>query len=273
MLAATGVDEARCEPPKIKLLDGVPAGDLQDVDVLYEQAGVNGNLSRCLEKLNEMYMASTDKAEMVDLCWRLARANYNLVYSKDSGDQEVCGTQEQKKELAMDALKYARQALEVAPNDYRSHYWCGIAIQAVGEFEGTKYTITHLNDIRSHFEQAVRLNPKDGMCFYCIGMWCFELADLGWMQRQIASTIFATPPQSSFEEALKYFQRAEQVQPEFWNKNALMIAKTYEKLGDYAKAVEWCEYTTRRLVINPDDEAILKQAREVLARVEKKVKK
>lgn len=258
---------ALCEPPKIELLDGVAAGDLQDVDVLYEQRGVNGNLSRCLERLTEMYTRSTDTAEKADLCWRLARACYNLVYSKDSGDQAVCGTKEQREELAHDSLKYAQEALKVAPQDFRSHYWCGIAIQAIGEFEGHKYTITHLNEMREFFETAAKYNPRDGMSYYCLGQWCYELAELTWWQRTLVTTMYATPPTSSYEEALKYFQRAEEVQPEFWNKNALMLAKTYEKIGDKAKAAEWADYTTRRLVINPEDEEIVKQARELLARV------
>lgn len=29
---------------------------------------------------------------------------------------------------------------------------------------------------------------------------CFEVASVGWMTRQIAQAIFATPPKSSFDE-------------------------------------------------------------------------
>lgn len=37
-----------------------------------------------------------------------------------------------------------------------------------------------------------------------------------WYQRKIASMIFTTPPTSTFEEALEYFNKAEEVEPRFY---------------------------------------------------------
>lgn len=37
-----------------------------------------------------------------------------------------------------------------------------------------------------------------------------------WYQRKIASTVFAAPPISSYEEALEYFIRAEETEPRFY---------------------------------------------------------
>lgn len=51
------------------------------------------------------------------------------------------------------------------------------------------------------------------------------------LYRKLVETLFSTPPESSFEEALQYFLKAEKAEPGFWNKNALMIAKSYEKIG------------------------------------------
>jgi len=255
---------AACEPIKgLIMLDGVAQGDLQSIDEFYEQRGVNGNLSRCLEKLRELYERAETQAEKADLCWRLARACYKLLSSTDPQDQSHIATKELQKQLAHDALKYAQEASKVAPNDFRSHYWCGICIQSVGDFEGTRYTIKHLREIRDHFENAVELNPKDGTSRYCIGAWCYSLADLGYFSRQIASVLYATPPTATFEEALEHFLKAEEVEPEFWNKNCLMIAKCYEKLGNRDKAFEWAEIASRRLVLNPEDEAVAQEARQM----------
>ena len=51
------------------------------------------------------------------------------------------------------------------------------------------------------------------------------------LHRKIVETVFSTPPHSSFEEALQYFLLAEEAEPGFWNKNVLMIAKSYAKMG------------------------------------------
>jgi len=37
-----------------------------------------------------------------------------------------------------------------------------------------------------------------------------------WYQRKVASAVFATPPISSFDEALIYFLKAEEVDPNFY---------------------------------------------------------
>ncbi len=37
------------------------------------------------------------------------------------------------------------------------------------------------------------------------GRWCYAVAGISWLERKLAATFFATPPESSYEEALKYF--------------------------------------------------------------------
>lgn len=37
-----------------------------------------------------------------------------------------------------------------------------------------------------------------------------------WLQRKIAATIFVAPPTATFEEALSYFIKAEEVEPRFY---------------------------------------------------------
>ena len=72
--------------------------------------------------------------------------------------------------------------------------------------------------MKAHFEKAVELNPSDGMSHYCLGAWCFGLADLSWIMRNVAAAVFATPPSSTYEEALEHYLRAEKAEPGFWNK-------------------------------------------------------
>ena len=48
------------------------------------------------------------------------------------------------------------------------------------------------------------------------GCRCFSVAEVPWYQQKVASAIFATPPTSTYEEALKYFLRAERIEPNFY---------------------------------------------------------
>lgn len=107
-----------------------PVADLEAADALFESR----SLAACKEKLDAMYAANTSVADKAELCFRLARVCYNLLSSKDPADKALTATKAQRKALAEAALAYAKEAKEVAPNDFRSHYWCGIALQAVGDF-------------------------------------------------------------------------------------------------------------------------------------------
>lgn len=47
---------------------------------------------------------------------------------------------------------------------------------------------------------------------YLIGMWHFEFADMASYTRLAARAIYATPPSSTYEEALDKFEKAELLQ-------------------------------------------------------------
>ncbi|PNI84816.1 RMDN1 isoform 1, partial [Pan troglodytes] len=68
---------------------------------------------------------------------------------------------------------------------------------------------------------------------------CYTFAEMPWYQRRIAKMLFATPPSSTYEKALGYFHRAEQVDPNFYSKNLLLLGKTYLKLHNKKLAAFW----------------------------------
>lgn len=99
------------------------------------------------------------------------------------------------------------------------------------------------------FQRAIELNPKDATTLYMLGTWCYQVSELTWYQRKIAAAVFGEPPNSTFEEALQYFEKAEQVEPKFYSQNLLMLGKTYLKLQRKDDAREYLkmlsEYPTR----------------------------
>lgn len=62
----------------------------------------------------------------------------------------------------------------------------------------------------------MELNPNDATSIYMLGQYCYNIADMSWVQRKVASTLFAAPPEASFEEALEYFRKAEEAEPNFY---------------------------------------------------------
>merc|ERR1712183_272637 len=58
-------------------------------------------------------------------------------------------------------------------------------------------------------DKAVALDPEDGGTFHFLGRWCWNVAGVSWVERGIASTFFAKPPESTYEEALGYFEKCD----------------------------------------------------------------
>jgi len=167
----------------------------------------------------------------VELSWRLARAYYNL--SEEEKDKDA------KRSSVDTAMAIIEKALNSDQENFAVLKWYGIILNRLSEFQGTAATIENSYKIKDMWERAAALNPKDATTRYLIGEWSFSVADITFVNRQIASALFATPPTSSFDEALRHFMHAEKLSPGFWSKNELMIAKCYVKLEKMEEAKLW----------------------------------
>ncbi|KAL1775954.1 regulator of microtubule dynamics protein 1 [Sigmodon hispidus] len=196
---------------------------LEQADYLYESGET--------EKLYQL-LTQNKESEDAELLWRLARASRDMARLNGTSEEE-------KKVLVYEALEYAKRALEKNASSFAAHKWYAICISDVGDYEGIKVKIANAYIIKKHFEKAIELNPKDATSIHLMGIWCYTFAEMPWYQRRIAKALFANPPSSTYEEALKYFHKAEQVDPNFYSKNLLLLGKTYLKLNNKKLAAFW----------------------------------
>ncbi|XP_058384962.1 regulator of microtubule dynamics protein 1 isoform X4 [Diceros bicornis minor] len=183
---------------------------LEQADYLYESGET--------EKLYQL-LTQYKESEDAELLWRLARASRDTAQLSSTSEEE-------KKLLVYEALEYAKRALEKNESSFAAHKWYAICISDVGDYEGIRAKIANAYTIKEHFEKAIELNPKDATSIHLMGIWCYTFAEMPWYQRRIARMLFATPPSSTYEEALGYFHRAEQ-------------GKTYLKLHNRKLAAFW----------------------------------
>lgn len=188
-----------------------------------------------LNKFEDIYnlLISSKSLKSDEILWRLARATYEKA--------KAAATDAEKKVLYREALDYAEEALSINENNFAVHKWMSILIDYVYGYEGTKARISQSFNVKHHMERACQLNPTDGTSWYLLGYWCFTVANIPWYQRKIAAVVFATPPSSSFEEALGHFLHAEEISPNFYSKNLFMIGKTYKMLGKKEEAKQYLE--------------------------------
>ncbi|KAK9297923.1 hypothetical protein QLX08_008463 [Tetragonisca angustula] len=215
-------------------------------DALYEQ-----------EQYQEIYglLINYKDSEDVEITWRLCRAMYKM--SKTSN--EVDG-----KKLIFDACDLIFEALKIKEDHWSVHKWASILLNSKTLYEGIKAQIKESYNIKKHMLRAIELNPEEPTLMYMLGNWCYQVADLTWYQRKIASVIFGEPPSSSFEEALKYFETAEGIDPNFYSQNLLMLGKTYLKLNQKVQALKYLKMTVEYPAKNEDDRDAKQEAQKLL---------
>ncbi|KAL3315930.1 Regulator of microtubule dynamics protein 1 [Cichlidogyrus casuarinus] len=88
--------------------------------------------------------------------------------------------------------------------------------------------------------KANKLRPQDFSTLHSLGVWHYEVSNLSWANVMLAKAFFAAPPTSTFEEALKCLQEAEDLKPSFFASNTVYLANTYYKLKQKEQAKKYC---------------------------------
>ncbi|VDO16367.1 unnamed protein product [Rodentolepis nana] len=101
------------------------------------------------------------------------------------------------------------------------------------------------------------MDPSNAYCHILKGRWCYEVYNLSWVERQIATRLFATPPSATLEEAKSEFLEAERLAQNQWAVNAIFLARCYYAESNYESAVQWLNSANRILnqaIISTDDD-------------------
>ncbi|XP_014469409.1 PREDICTED: regulator of microtubule dynamics protein 1-like isoform X2 [Dinoponera quadriceps] len=220
---------------------------LHKADALFDQ----GNY----KEIYDILLNHKDSKD-VEILWRLSRAIYKI--SKTASDVEA-------RKLIYEGYDLIHTALGLEKDHFAVHKWMAIFLDSKGTLEGTKAHIKELQNIKRHLLRATELNPADATTFYILGCWCYEISNLTWYQRKIASVIFGEPPFSSFEEALTYFEQAEKADPNFYSHNLLMLGKTYLKLQRNEDAVKYLQKVIAFPAKNDDDQKAKQEAQKILS--------
>jgi len=221
------------------------------------------------EKLHDAknYQATMEKlraAEKIEpnnpvVLWRIARGYF------DFADQQPDNPEVQKQNI-YPGFEYAKRCVELAPEVAGGHQYYAILIGRIGEIEGTKQKITNSYAVREHTLKAIELDPANDSNYHVMGRWNFALADLSWVERQIASVIYATPPKASFEEAVTFFRKAHEIKPNDI-RHRLWLAKSYLKLDRKADAKTVLEQLLKLPATSDSDRAMLKEAQELIKKL------
>jgi tetratricopeptide (TPR) repeat protein len=222
---------------------------LEEVETLRDADNYTGAMA----KLKEAEKMDPDNPEIL---WKIARAYFDLADQNES-DLEL------QKNNIYPGFEYAKRCVEMAPDVAGGHQYYAILIGRIGEIEGTKQKIENSYAVREHTMLAIKLDPENDSNYHVMGRWHFALADLSWVERKIASIIYATPPAASFEKAVEFFSKAHEINPDDI-RHLLWLGKSYAKLGQDDNARKALKQALALPAESDSDRNQQKEAKELL---------
>jgi len=190
----------------------------------------------------------------VEVAWRVARAHHDM--AEEEPDKAV------REQLVRDGLAVAEGALESVPDSGLALKWFAILLGRLGDFLPTKEKVANSYKIKDALVTAAELLPEDASVQTAIGQWCLKVAGISWVERNAAKLLFGSPPESSYEEALGFFEKSHAIRPS--KKAALQAGQACDKLSRGTDAKGWYQIALDLPSAGAADEEIDKQAQAAL---------
>ncbi|XP_023152489.1 regulator of microtubule dynamics protein 2 [Amphiprion ocellaris] len=258
-------EEAESEGGYMTALTDSDSDEPSDAEQRDEEQPVD-KLSVLLERIDRLHQGSeSDKTESLNILleqreefgqnstflWRLIRAYCDV--------HDISCTLEEKKTHAESGKKVGEQAVSLNPRCAECHQWYAIMCGIMAEYETVQNKIKNGYIFKDHLDKAIELKPQDPMSYYLLGRWCYAVAQLSWIERKVAATLFGEPPSATVEDALKNFLKVEEIHPAYSKLNYVFLAKCYKDLGQREKARKMFEAACSMNAVSKEDEEAQKE--------------
>ncbi|VDM44649.1 unnamed protein product [Toxocara canis] len=189
---------------------------------------------------------SNDSLKMnPELLWRLARSCHAVSNTYDDKNPK-------KKAVLFEGRDYAAQAYGLDENNFNALKWHAVLIGSVANLSRTQEKIEQGYIFKEYLDKAIAMQPTEYTLLHMRGRFAFSVANLSWLERKVASTLFAAPPQATLDEALEDFLAVEEIKPGCWIENLFYLVQVLLAKKDKAGAVKYMKIA---LEITPNDDA------------------
>lgn len=97
----------------------------------------------------------------------------------------------------------------------------------------------------------------------------WEVSQLSGWKRRIAKLIYGELPRGTVHDALKKFLLAEEISPNFYSKNLLMIVKCYIELNSRPAAMEFAKLLLKRERKTQEDEEVHQELLQLMPKIDR----
>jgi len=173
-----------------------------------------------------------DGPSRADLLWRMGRAAFKL-----AGQAEIAKNGEREKKFLYEAEEWCKKSLTIDPSEPDAHLWLANIYGKLSYHLGTKERIGKGKEIQQHLEACIKSRSDDFNAHYTYGRWCIEVAKLTWLEKKIASALFDKPPEATYQDAIKEFEKVNELR-QGWRAVSYYIGKCWINLKDYKQAIQ-----------------------------------
>ena len=182
-----------------------------------------GDFRKALSGLSGLRSRHGDRAEIL---WRMSLARLDIGKTVD--------TESAAEQHYREALKLAEAALTVDASNAHAHLARAIAEGRLALNAGTQERVQRSRAVKTHADRAIELDDRLPGGFHVRGRWNREVADMNLVERAVVRTVYGGLPEASFEQAVRDFRRA--IELENVRFHHLELAKTYLKMDRPADA-------------------------------------
>lgn len=169
-----------------------------------------------------------------------------------------------QKEYFNRGIDLAKRALEVDSTDAQSHFVMAVAMGRKALISGARERVAASRAIKKHADKALEYDENHAGAWHVLGRWHFKVANLSWVERAAANTLFGgIPGDASNQKAADAIQKAIDL-----NENNILyyydLAKVYEEMGLDQQAISVCERAVKLESQTPDDPRLKEQCRKLI---------
>ncbi|MEM1096516.1 MAG: hypothetical protein AAGJ10_18100 [Bacteroidota bacterium] len=191
---------------------------------------------------------------------RLARTYGDLAQDHLANDQRNTA-----KETFETAIRYADELLAHYPNRAEAYFFQAATRGNLALFAGGKKKVEIGRDVEANIQRALEINPNYALAYLAYGMFKREVAELSWVQRNVARLLFGDVPSGTKEEAADLLRQAIEHNPALTRAH-FELAVTLERMGHKEDAIEVMQAVLALPDINTEDQRNRERATMLLDR-------
>jgi tetratricopeptide (TPR) repeat protein len=193
-----------------------------------------------------------------ELLRRIAKEYAELMPDTDSDDL--------KRQLGERALEYAKKAVAADPRDAMADLALAVCYGRLAPLMDNRTKIAYSRLVKEYADKSLALDPNNDLTYNVLGAWNYELSGLNPILRALAGMIYGQLPDASYQDAVKDFQKAVELNPNRLA-NHIGLGRAYAALGRVAEAKVELERGLSMPNEEKDDSFVKEQGRETLRRI------